>query len=157
VTNWREIVDYSTLTGLSRDDLRELKGRVEYLLKGDKNVDDCGAQIHRVITDELTARGIYGMPFGVLKKQAYYAAHKEGSASVEEFSKRYMKPPSRVEALKVYRVLVKMLSRRLIAEGTPLSPKTMSQGLKRIPAIVDCQFPGYRESGLLPAIYRSIS
>ena len=150
----------AALTELSPSELRKLKSECEGLLNA-QGVEAQGADltdaqhIHWLFTDKLKAEGKPCLPFFALTKAAHYSTFIDGVKMFYNFVDHFLKPANKTEREKAVQVLPRMLARRLERDGVPVSHSSLSSALQRVSSIVDDQFPGYRESGLLPMLISS--
>lgn len=139
----------SQLAELSPKELKELAARANFLLGTDDSPEDEDL-VHRQIVQVLRDYGVLSTP--PLKKLPHYSQFKKGVVDLLEYVEAYFAPKKKIDKIKVVMILVKMLARQIKREEIPVSHRTISQALNRVGSIVELQFPGYRESGLLPML-----
>lgn len=145
---------HEDLASLSQTQLRELVTRASALL--DRPQDDSATGlVHDALDGIFRKRGEKLPPMSVIKKLPHYGSFRDGSTALLEYIDTYLKPSTRVERLKAVNVLLAMLIRWLERREIPISHRAVSQSLSRVASIVDKQFPGYRQSGLLPMIVKA--
>ncbi len=148
-----EILD--KLTTLTPEELRELRARAGLLLQnstassGDSIDEEVLAD---VLADELRAKSIRVPVYGVLKRMHHYKAFHEAAPLVEAFTTAHVRPRTKAERRVAYTVFVRMVVRYMESARIPVSHKAACQQLRRVPEIVERQFPGYVENGLLRSI-----
>lgn len=143
-----------TLPDLSREQLQDLAIRIGTLLTPEERTDE--GEVYTVIADVLRYSGIRLPPFGVIRKHAQFKRFREGAETLQAFLHRYTPGLRKVERFKALQVLTRVVVRRLHRDNVPVGVLTLSDAFKRIGAIIDDQFPGYVESGLLVTIVRGV-
>jgi len=88
-------------------------------------------------------------PFGIFKKTTGYAKWASGIVSVKQLLVSLKVGTSGVSYLKMLDMLVFSTLTYLDKLEIPVGIKTISQVFERIEQVIDDQFPGYLESGLL--------
>ena len=146
------------LSSLTSDQLREVASRASLLLSAQtpsvaKQTGD-EELVFSVVSDLFKDRGLSEAPFRVIAKQSYFPKYRESVASLGKYIDRFIKPKTRVERRKVVLILVRMLIRWMTEASVPVSYKTVALNLSKVPDLVDRQFPGYRQSGLLPILVK---
>ena len=143
------------LKEMSLTDLRKVSAQAAFLLtKEQLNVSPLERDVYESICDTLKFEGIAPPPFGTFARTNAFSSFRGGVVCFLQYIGQHCAPKMRVERQKVIYVFVRMLARRLRRDGIPLSAKTMSSTLSRIENIVEDQFPGYRESGLLSVLLK---
>ena len=137
-------------------DLRKVSAQATHLLtKGVLNTSPLERDVYESICDALKLEGVSSLPpFTVFARTNTFASFRRGVILFLEYIEQYCKPKKRLERMKIIHVFLRMLVRRLRRDGVPLSSKTMASALLRVENIVEDQFPGYRESGLLPILLK---
>jgi len=141
------------LTELTQDQLRELRARADILLKSTGGHDPDEEMLHDVLVDTLTAHHHRAMPLHVARKAPHWGTFRENAAHILAFVRTHI-TENRVAMRKALGVLLRIQARWMLTRGIPLSHRTVCQQLVRIPDLVEREFPGYLESGLLSMIVR---
>lgn len=157
-----------TLPDLPPEQLRELVSRATYLLDPtgqDANPAKPRQAGHKADADQQlvckeleTLLGHAGdrraLPLTVLLKSGAGKAFCQGVPLFMDFIRSEFGPARQVQTVKVVRVLLRCIATDLTRRSVPVCPRTVSQGLARVAAVVDKSFPGYREAGLLPFLLK---
>lgn len=105
-----------------------------------------------VLHSFLRARGQSCPPIGTAKRTRSWRQFKAGAAAVEEWMCDHVKARVPLKKRRALDIAFRVTARALEKQEIPVTFGTMSQALDRTPALVDVQFPGYREAGLLPVL-----
>lgn len=146
----------SNLERLSPAELRDLAARATFLAStgGSSTADEALPLVFSQVQQILKDAGVETPPLKVVKAQGYYKALLEGSDTLIQYINANLHPESRGEKIKGVQVLLRMLVRWLENCGIPVSVGTVARNLSKVPSLVEKEFPGYRESGLLPIILK---
>lgn len=109
-------------------------------------------QLSKVICD-LT--GTQMLPFSVFSKHETIATWKRSAPIISSYIEREVKPRSHSERIKCEYIFCKILVQWMLKIGIPVSIYTAVKQLPQLLGCVEAEFPGYRESGLLPMILRA--
>lgn len=156
------------LPALSEKELRELRARIDFLLRGchqrsppssrNGNGKSDGQEdpvlmvlevIHRLCRDH----GLESRPLEALRASQGYAAFAEkvpqvlASLGAKEFNL--------VELRTLLRLALGLTLEELAAMGAPVSASVLMNHVHRVPGVLDTHFPGYREAGMLRLVVRS--
>ena len=88
-------------------------------------------------------------PLFVLSRRHYYGLWQEGVKNVLLYIETYFHPKDVRERKQILYVLLSVLSVYLKQGGVSVSLENCVSQLHRISDVIDSQFPGYRENGLL--------
>lgn len=143
------------LPSMSQDQLREIVARATALLKpADRNRTD-EQDLYSALTTELTSQGISLPHYAIAMKSPAGPTFLRGASVVSSFVAEHIEPTTKAHRILAYRRFMKMLARWMVTCGIPVTLKNVAQNLDKVPAIVQRQFPGYLESGLLPMVLRA--
>jgi hypothetical protein len=153
------------LPTLSEKELRELRARIDFLLRGSpggaprpKSNNGNGAEspalmvleiIHRLCKDH----GVESRPLSALNSGQGFNAFVEkvpqvlSSLGAEEFTM--------IELRTLLRLALGLTLEELTHMGVPVSASVLMNHVHRVPGVLDTHFPGYREAGLLKLVVRS--
>lgn len=146
------------LSGLSPQALKSLIARAESLLPrestGREETDR--DQVLASMLSALRAKGLRA-PEAAIRRGPYWPAFQRGADALAAFLLEYAPAVAakRLRRQMAYDRLLGVLARWLARIKVPVTPKTMIQNLEKIPALVDQQFPGYAQSGLLEWVFRT--
>ena len=145
----------AALPRLSRADLQEMAGRLTALLgEGDA---DGPAWVFSIVVKHLRRRGGSGnMPYSALKRSRQYPRFHRGAKGLLQFVDNHFPGIKRVEQQKVLNVLVGACTRYLENHNIPIGYYTLGDCMGRINQVIDDQFPGYMEAGLITVIVKGI-
>lgn len=138
------------LTTLKDDELRALHARVGALLES-KRAEGDEQLLFTAIAQQLDAKG-QTWSLGMLARNALYTQFQSRCLATTIYVDRFFQPKNRLERLKAFRLLTRVLLRFLENARVPITLKTVVQNLDKIPRLVDDEFPGYLESGVLPML-----
>jgi hypothetical protein len=147
------------LEKMNREQLREVWAKASALLgvQGSKTptTDAKGSERPRDFYDEmkrlLEADGVFCPPFPVFAKSRNFVAFKAGVDVLYAYVDKYFKPKKRLERSRIHKVLLGLIVTHMRAEGrVPVSVNTVARRLVAVGGLVDMEFPGYRESNMLP-------
>jgi hypothetical protein len=156
----KEIITESLPT-LSEKELRELRARIDFLLRGSHGPprsNGNGAQspvlmvlevIHRLCRDH----GLESRPLAALQSGQNFNAFVEkvpqvlASLGAKEFNA--------AELHTLLRLAFGLTLEELAHMGVPVSASVLMNHVHRVPGVLDTHFPGYREAGLLKLVVRS--
>ena len=156
-----------TLPELSQKELRELRARIDFLLRGrpgwapkpmNGNGAGNGAQdpvlmvleaIHRLCRDH----GLESRPLEALRGSHGYPSFAEKVPQV--LSSLGAKEFTVLELRTLLRLALGLTLEELTHMGVPVSASVLMNHVHRVPGVLDTHFPGYREAGLLKLVVRS--
>lgn len=151
-----------SLATMSPEELRDLQGRLTFLLGGKTALDvpeDVPDRDLALVFD--TSKAVlrqFGClrvpPMSVLAKTGKLGPLKKGAPAVLDYAETFLKPKGRNERAKAVHFLLEIAARRLRERNLPVTPKTLFESLPNIHASVDRCFPGYQASGLLAMVFR---
>lgn len=146
----------AVLPRFTRADLQELQVRISALL-GDADSEG-PAIVHGVVVEYMRRRGGSGnMPYSVLKRSKQFPRFNKGALVLLKFIDDYLPKIVRVERRKAIYVLVGAAVKYLEYQHIPIGFYTIGDALTRINQVVDYQFPGYIEAGLITAIVKGVA
>jgi hypothetical protein len=128
-------------------ELQEVVTRASALLEVKNDGVDEARQIHNIIADEVPNTPHYS----AIKRSRHY---KQFLNNLDLFSEtiRMLKPRGRLEELAAKRKLIQILIRWMHRKNIPVSHRTICQNMDKLVGVLDGQFPGYREAGLLRTV-----
>lgn len=113
---------------------------------------------YKELASALLDVGLKLPPIPVLKRGKLYRPFKEGKEIVEDFLDSAAKPGrlTRIQRIKVYRLVFKLLIDWMKSRSIPISLNTVMLNLNRIPQLLMQEFPGYIETGLFLKLIGSL-
>lgn len=139
------------LTKLTDADFAELAEQV--VLEQERRSRSTDVERYQQLVHELICKEL-GERVAPPQRLAHYSKFKANVGWLADFIRRHFKPTRRNEWLAGFRLAVTQSARALRVAQAPLTHKTLSLKLRYFNDVVDRQFPGYRESGLLPYLLR---
>jgi len=156
----KQIIDL--LPKLDSDELSELRKRITALssLGGSPEVDgkagalrDTRAEmIMEAINHVMSSLGADSASVFVMRRTADYPRLKQKVDSLFEYMRKIT--GNRVEQQHLLNMSVEMLYQDLVELGIPVTALTIMRHIHRIPAVMNKQFPGYAEAGVLSMILK---
>jgi hypothetical protein len=156
------------LPTLSEKELRELRARIDFLLRGAPKSptktngngagNGAGSEdpvlmvlevIHRLCRDH----GVESRPLEALRGSHGYPAFAEKVPQVLSSlgAKTFTVPELRT----LLRLSLGLTLEELTHMGVPVSASVLMNHVHRVPGVLDTHFPGYREAGMLKLVVRS--
>lgn len=156
------------LPSLSKDELRELSNRVNYLIdpsgsgrgttvSADKDETDPDYRlVHGEFVAALKSVGDrHQIPLKVmLKSPTLGGLFRKGVPAFLGFIREEFKPKNQIETVKVIRLLFRCIVSDFKRRHIPIGPKTLSQGMERVSQVVENAFPSYIACGMLPMVLK---
>jgi hypothetical protein len=139
------------LSQLSEKELKEVQKLSSLLLQGDGTSTREGKDeemVHDAICSELSER----IPYRILPRASHYKEFKAKASELAEWVRENLEPKTKLERKKGLSILIRILCRWLRDCNVPLSHRALTRNLQKVPGLVDREFPGYLESGLLPIV-----
>jgi len=154
---YKEII--FSLPNLTGSEIRDLRARIDFLLKGEKshNENKNGEEslesmllelIHRLCRDH----GLESRPVSALRSGNSYNAFVEKVPQVMDSLNTSLLDNRQLRA--VLRIGLDITLRMLITMGVPVSASVLMNQIHRIPGVLDTEFPSLREAGMLKLIVR---
>lgn len=142
------------LKGLTPAELEEVRTKALFLLRrSGSRAADVPETLYDAIRDHLLSRGVSVQPYSVFRRKSKHRTTFDQVAStLREFTDQHLKPKTHLQRIQAYGVLLNAVTRRLQGQGIPLSLNTFLSTLPKAPSLLDLEFPGYLESGLLPQV-----
>lgn len=150
------------LPRMSRSDLQQVWARAQALLGSSppptnrKHLDDGPVRelYHELV--QVMAEGKLRMPpFPVFTKMTLYPIYREGAPIFLEYIDENFKGVKKTERMRLTRILLRAIIFHVRAiPSIPISPTTIIRRIGEVSPIIDRQFPGYREAGLLKLLLR---
>ena len=146
---------HPNLKDLSADELLELKARIDAMCvdRENKNAPTQRELLAGVIRDQLRGVGTNVMPKAAISAAGLKGKWEAAADRISSYVETHISS-KRAEGMHAYVILIQMLIRHLSASGVPATHRNVIVNLEKVPALVDRQFPGYRENGLLPVIVK---
>ena len=111
------------------------------------------ALVFTEIAEYLTDRGQRApFPYATFRARPEFGAFAKAADAMLWYVGRNFKPKNGAQTMKVHRLLLVILARWLERRNIAVSFRTMTQQLGRVPELVESEFPGYAERGLLPRV-----
>lgn len=138
------------LSSLSREQIREIRARADFMLGAEESTDGC-AEVYAALVE---AAGPACPPLHAARRSKHWPAFSRSAPALLAFAAEF-KPRNRAERRAALMICVEVFSDWLAERRIPVYWSTLASGLDKVPGLVDRAFPGYRASGMLPAILRS--
>jgi hypothetical protein len=143
------------LSTLDIDELKEVRGRIELLLS-DKEVDRTKETIALdYIRDTLLNRGkVAHNTRADLRRHPDYEEFTSWMENIIEYIDHEFKPSRQAEWVKIFHLLLALEAKFLDDMNIPISFRSITRNLDKIPGLVRTAFPGYRENNFLPLLLK---
>jgi mRNA-degrading endonuclease RelE of RelBE toxin-antitoxin system len=146
------------LTSMSAKELRHLKAKVDFLLTNStEEIDDNNYQFfYTLLTKKLhdILRTKY-QPYPIFKKQKLqYKKLVEVVDYLDEFLESMFEKPKRIYYRKLYRMYINQVIGNIQDSPLPLEVSVILNYKNKFAAILDNNFPGYLENGMLKVIFQ---
>ena len=148
----RVIQDFPSM---SQGQLKKVMAAAQYLLNEANpsgSWNSSTAMVYRLVDQVVSdSIGSASLPLGIFLRSRSVSKSKVNavSAGLITFIKNNFGCSNRAEMCKAITILARAVVNRLRRDGVPISHQTVFANLSRVPTIVDSQFPGYRQSGML--------
>jgi hypothetical protein len=144
------------LPTLSEKELRELRARIDFLLRGaprpQTKTNGNGAESPALMVLEIIHKlckdyGVESRPLSALNSGQGFNAFVEkvpqvlASLGAEEFTM--------IELRTLLRLALGLTLEKLTHMGVPVSASVLMNHVHRVPGVLDTHFPGYRKAGML--------
>lgn len=148
---------------LSREDRAKLRAAMSALdgatatatVEDSKKLDTDAQVVWDVLSAELHAMGIHCPPLGVFKRTRDYSTFLKAVPVVAAFVRQGFRVKTRASFRRAVRIGVRVVIRTVGKyDRVTLCLRSVVGNLQRMDGMVEHQFPGYRESGLLPILLR---
>lgn len=149
------------LPRMTQKELRELNARTSMLLTGAtaapgkrERLDVSGMKdTYTVLADELKKWGANPVPYVALARGKMFPVFRDAVPLLQEYVTTNMKPKNEGVRRRAVRIILGLVVQHVHAHcRAPLSTVTALRALPNFGAIIERQFPGYAEAGLLPII-----
>ena len=117
--------------------------------------DDSPALVYRAMTEALRGMGTKLPPMQVFCRTPAYSQFVKTAPLVVEFSDHFQ-PKTKTQRFAVVKMLCRLTAMRMREVAIPVSARTLAQQLSSVADYVDIQFPGYRQSNLLPIVMQQL-
>lgn len=154
------------LTELGQNELRDLRARIDFLLQGrgptehngnghklEDGTEEPSLMLLGVILGLCRERGLESRPLGRLAASQGYPAFAEKVPEVLASLGAESLNTSQLRC--VLRLGLGLVLDQLQEMGVPASASTLMNHIHRIPGVLDTNFPGYRQAGLLKLLARN--
>lgn len=137
------------LSGMSHEELKEVIAFVAFKTSS-KSTDIELSDLYDVIQEEMRRVGVVVPPFHIISRAKWYPQYEEGARVVIEYAWRF-KPPSKNHRRRAYQIMIQSVIRSIRSRGI-LNLRPLISSLSNVHSCIEFDFPGYAESGMLPAL-----
>ena len=143
------------LPDLSEDELKSVQARVRLLLGAnqeptDRNYSSFLSGFTEVLRRTCDARGIKLPPAG---SRVYGVEYARNVDAIRELIEENLKNRTQARRFAVSKFLVDRLLDWMNEKSIVLVGNSILKNLDRVPGILDSDFPGYRQNGILPSLF----
>jgi len=143
----------SQLPKLSQEELATVRAAVEHLLAGSSDAEDPTRPLYDVVSGAV-GRGY--LSFQEFSKMAAYKTWRRDAPAVVQFIETAFPQSHKVTKLAIMNYLVSALIDDLKERNVPITLRTITNNISRLPQILDDCFPDYLKGGAAHLIVKAM-
>lgn len=142
------------LAKLTPAQLEEVRTKALFLQRrATTKSENAGEEVYDQLREWLLGKGVGALPYQVfVRTSKRYPAFLEGAKELRAFAVQHLRARTQLERIAAYGLLLRAMDRRTQELAIPRSLASFLNLLPKAPGLLEREFPGYLESGLLPQL-----
>jgi hypothetical protein len=140
---------FDKLGDMSKQDLKELKTKLNVLTSGDEMELEHSSLIYNALTQALQKRSLSCPPYALFKKNSLFGKFCEQLEMISPFTEVMANTVTKTQMFGSFVYFTEMVMEDIDNQGIPVSLRTVINHLDTLPGLVDRSFPGYTQAGLI--------